>query len=162
MPGYSGGHRQNHRSMTDDDPLPPGKRVSSLDRATTSGVAGLRSPNASSTTRGTPDGPRSLSAERAGSSFRDSRIRGNGGSGHLSGLHVKSSPVSSVGDYSPTGKVTPQGRFYNIHMIQFLKVIAHSLDHTSNSNTLFFFKIYQLGTDYCHQMQIVVGEIMRN
>ena len=108
--------------MTDDDPLPPGKRVSSLDRATTSGVAGLRSPNASSTTRGTPDGPRSLSAERAGSSFRDSRIRGNGGSGHLSGLHVKSSPVSSVGDYSPTGKVTPQGKFYNMHMRQFLKV----------------------------------------
>ena len=120
MPGYSGGQRHNHRSMADDDPLPPGKRVSSLDRATTSGVAGLRSPNASSTTRGTPDGPRSLSAERAGSSFRDSRIRGNGGSGHLSGLHVKSSPVSSVGDYSPTGKVTPQGKFYNMQMIQFL------------------------------------------
>ena len=109
--------------MTDDDPLPPGKRVSSLDRATTSGVAGLRSPNATSTTRVTPDGPRSLSAERAGSSFRDSRIRGNGGSGHLSGLHVKSSPVSSVGDYSPTGKVTPQGKFYNMQMIQFLKVL---------------------------------------
>ena len=126
--------------MTDDDPLPPGKRVSSLDRATTSGVAGLRSPNATSTTRVTPDGPRSLSAERAGSSFRDSRIRGNGGSGHLSGLHVKSSPVSSVGDYSPTGKVTPQGKFYNMHMRQFLKVtITHLLDPTSNSNTLFFF-----------------------
>ena len=137
MPGYSGGHRQNHRSMTDDDPLPPGKRVSSLDRATTSGVAGLRSPNASSTTRGTPDGPRSLSAERAGSSFRDSRIRGNGGSGHLSGLHVKSSPVSSVGDYSPTGKVTPQGKLYNMQMIHFLKVYRHSLDHPSDSNIFF-------------------------
>ena len=79
--------------------------MSSLDR-TTLGRAS-RSPHLTSMSHGTPEGPRSLSAER---NYRDSRIRGNGGP-HMSAIHVKSSPVSSMDDYSPTGKITPQGNF---------------------------------------------------
>ena len=88
------------------------KRVSSLDRTTLTG--GSRSPNHTSISHGAPEGPRSLSAERGGIGYRESRIRGNG-SNPLAGVHVKSSPVSSVDDYSPTGKITPQGNYIWTH-----------------------------------------------
>ena len=107
--GYNG-RTQYRRSITENESGHHVKRVSSLDR-TTSGGAHTRSPNHTSMSHGTPDGLRSISAERTGGpSYRDSRIRGNGGGNHLSGLHVKSSPVSSLGEYSPTGKSTPQGK----------------------------------------------------
>ena len=107
MPEYSSGYggRPNRRSVTESEQVNV-KRVSSLDRTTLGGSS--RSPNHTTASHGTPDGPRSLSAERTGANYRELRIRGNGRS-NLSGINIKSSPVSSVGDYSPTGKITPQG-----------------------------------------------------
>ena len=60
---------------------------------------------------GAPEGPRSLSAER---NYRDARMRGNGGP-HTSGSYIKSSPVSSIDDYSPTGKMSPHGNTSSIN-----------------------------------------------
>ena len=108
-----GGRPHHRRSITEQDQA-NGKRVSSLDR-TTLGRAS-RSPHLTSIAHGTPEGPRSLSAER---NYRDARIRGNGGP-HLSGIHVKSSPVSSVGDYSPTGKITPQGKIVSNFKLNYI------------------------------------------
>ena len=108
VPEYSRGHevRSHQRSLAENDQENHGKRVSSLDRATSGG--GVRSPSHASLSHGTTGVTRSLSAERAGGNYHDSKLRGVAGN-HFSGVHVKSSPTSSVGDYSPTGKITPQG-----------------------------------------------------
>lgn len=106
---YSGAHgvRPHQRSISENEQGHQAKRVSSLDRTTSGG--GSRSPSHASISHGAPGVSRSLSAERTGVNYHDSKLRGTGGN-HMSGLRVKSSPVSSTGDYSPTGKITPQGK----------------------------------------------------
>ena len=102
------GVRPNQRSISENEQGNQGKRVSSLDRTTSGG--GTRSPGHASVPHRAPGVSRSLSAERTGVNYHDSKLRGTGGNHLSSGLHVKSSPVSSAGDYSPTGKITPQGK----------------------------------------------------
>ena len=80
-----------------------------MDRTTLRTIS--RSPNLVSMSHGAPEGPRSLSAER---NYRDARMRGNGGP-HTSGSYIKSSPVSSIDDYSPTGKISPHGNTSSIY-----------------------------------------------
>ena len=105
MADFSGGHglKSQQRRLSGTDHGLQSKRVSSLDRVL-SGNGDVRSPNQASLSHGTSGQvlSRSLSAERAGVNYHDPKIRGTRGS-HLPGVQLKSSPVSSVGDYSPTG-----------------------------------------------------------